>query len=260
MGNGHDKGWYPAPRYLFRKNIVLRFLSKLELQGKCLLEIGYGAGDMLLAYRSLGLKVYGYDFSELAYQEAFGRIQKNGQSEITLLSDLDRIEQGRYDFVAACEVLEHIQEDVQELSKWSDLLKPGGLLILSVPAKMSKWGHNDEWAGHYRRYEREDLRGKLKGQGFGNIEILCYPFPFNLVLDYLLHKEKKEVVNNLASDIDKKAASGASGVHRESNRVYRALSNPYIFAPLFVVQRMFLKTDLGSGYVCFAEKKNGERA
>jgi SAM-dependent methyltransferase len=256
MKTNNERGWYPSPRYLFRKNVIIRYLKKQHLQSKTLLEIGYGAGDMLITYNQLGLKVAGYDFSEMAYQEALNRIQKKGITDIKLLKDKNELKLEKFDFVIACEVLEHMEEDGKTLSEWAEYLKPGGLLIISVPAKMSKWGVSDQWAGHYRRYERTEITDKLREHGFYSIKVLSYLFPFNIVLDRLLNKEKKDLIVEKNLNVnDKKASSEASGIIRKSNRLFRFVSNPVFLTPCFVIQRTFFRMDLGSGYICYAIKK-----
>ncbi len=56
---------------------------------------------------------------------------------------------------------------------------------------MKKWCLNDVWAGHYKRYERQELKGKLSEVGFEIKYFWSYPFPINIALDYLLEKEEK---------------------------------------------------------------------
>src|SRR5262249_36104112 len=43
------------------------------------------------------------------------------------------------------------------LTQWTDWVKPGGFLLLTVPAFSSLWGINDELSHHYRRYRRRDI-------------------------------------------------------------------------------------------------------
>src|SRR3546814_16202134 len=56
-------------------------------------------------------------------------------------------------------------------------LAPNGKMILSVPAHRSRWGAGDVWAGHYRRYDRNDVEQLLVSCGMEVEHLECYGFP-----------------------------------------------------------------------------------
>src|SRR3546814_6549126 len=62
----------------------------------------------------------------------------------------------------AFEVLEHIEDDHAALRQWLGWLKPGGILLMSVPAHPSQWNAADVWAGHFRRYRKRELLGLVE--------------------------------------------------------------------------------------------------
>jgi SAM-dependent methyltransferase len=64
------------------------------------------------------------------------------------------------------DVLEHMPDDGLVLRTLSDLLAPGGWLLLSVPAHPSLWGPFDEASCHLRRYEPADLERELVRTGY----------------------------------------------------------------------------------------------
>lgn len=68
--------------------------------------------------------------------------------------------------IGAFDVIEHIEDDVGFLRHLKDLLKPGGMLYLTVPAYNFLWSESDILAGHYRRYTLRALSTKLKTIGF----------------------------------------------------------------------------------------------
>ena len=68
--------------------------------------------------------------------------------------------------IGAFDVLEHIEDDLRVLRECHSALRPGGLLLLTVPQHASLWSIYDEQAGHFRRYERGDLQRKLTDAGF----------------------------------------------------------------------------------------------
>lgn len=72
----------------------------------------------------------------------------------------------RIDTVICMNVLEHLSEDQPVLRRFYDVLQPGGRLVLLVPAHQWLYGSIDEAIGHYRRYERDQLRAVCGGVGF----------------------------------------------------------------------------------------------
>jgi glycosyltransferase involved in cell wall biosynthesis/SAM-dependent methyltransferase len=245
--------WLPLPRYRLRKNIIKRILGKENPRGKKCLEIGYGSGDMLVLYAKLGMEVYGFDFSPLAYENASRRIDKHIElkDRITLYSDESLVESRQYDYIMAFEVLEHIEKDLEALEKWMALLKPGGTILLSVPAHKRKWGHSDVAAGHFRRYERDELTALSTEAGVKIIRLLNYGFPLTLLLDPVLHRSHRGEARNMK----KEEFSKESGIRRKNNLLIRIFSSCFFLFPFCVAQRWFFGTELGSGYILEGRKE-----
>jgi len=84
---------------------------------------------------------------------------------------------GRYDNLYALNVVEHIEDDVQALRNSYRLLKPGGRIVILVPAYPWLYNEFDKNLYHYRRYTRQTLR-----QAFEAAEIpVLKTFHFNLI-------------------------------------------------------------------------------
>lgn len=64
---------------------------------------------------------------------------------------------GHFDLVGAFDVLEHIRDDAAALAEWRRVLRPGGRIVLTVPAYPWLWGGHDVALRHHRRYVRRDL-------------------------------------------------------------------------------------------------------
>ena len=62
-----------------------------------------------------------------------------------------------FDLVTLFDVIEHIKEDETSLQNCCSLLKPGGHIILTVPAFNFLWSQHDDENHHQRRYRRRDL-------------------------------------------------------------------------------------------------------
>lgn len=71
-----------------------------------------------------------------------------------------------WDLIAACDVLEHIDDDEKALREMHRSLRPGGGLLLTVPQHKWMWSTQDEQACHVRRYSRAELIRKIRRVGF----------------------------------------------------------------------------------------------
>ena len=80
-----------------------------------------------------------------------------------LIEDIDA--QERYDNVVALDVIEHIEDDAAAVRAMRDALAPGGTLLITVPAVSRLYGPKDVAIGHFRRYDRDQLAGLLRGEG-----------------------------------------------------------------------------------------------
>jgi 2-polyprenyl-3-methyl-5-hydroxy-6-metoxy-1,4-benzoquinol methylase len=121
------------------------------------------------------------------------------ESDASLLGDLrwrDRITVGRlgpafrpgrsYDLVLMLDVLEHIEDDREALRSAHALTRPGGVLLLTVPALPELWSRHDEANDHFRRYRPDGLREAFQGAGF-EVETVRYFFAWT-VLPMLLRR------------------------------------------------------------------------
>jgi SAM-dependent methyltransferase len=65
---------------------------------------------------------------------------------------------GSLEYVTALDVLEHVPDDAQVVRGFHQLLKPGGIAVVTVPAGMALWSDWDVALHHFRRYNRSQLR------------------------------------------------------------------------------------------------------
>jgi 2-polyprenyl-3-methyl-5-hydroxy-6-metoxy-1,4-benzoquinol methylase len=80
------------------------------------------------------------------------------------------------DVVTLLDVLEHQQADRAFVADLVERMRPGAILVLTVPALPSLWSAWDVGLGHYRRYTRSSLRRVLSASS-GRVEEICYLFP-----------------------------------------------------------------------------------
>lgn len=131
-----------------------------------ILEIGCGIGNFTKFLERYG-EVKAIDVNNDYIKQATKLL--NGKVQI----GRGDIEKGQYFFkdikfntVVCINVLEHVKNDLQAIRNIYKLLKPGGTLILLVPAHAFLFSVIDQSIGHFRRYEKEELINILLQNGF----------------------------------------------------------------------------------------------
>lgn len=87
--------------------------------------------------------------------------------------------------IGVFDVVEHVEDDLCFLRHLRDLLEPGGMLYLTVPAYNLLWSHEDVGAGHFRRYTLASMKMKLVEAGLEPI-FETYIFGFLTLPVFLL--------------------------------------------------------------------------
>jgi len=240
--------WYPTPSYLVKRKAILEALATLDKRD--FLEVGCGAGDLLRVLEKKGYEGLGIDYSpeviDFAAQGLSGKVSCMG-------SDLDDIN-GEYGIVIASEVMEHHKEDVRFLKKLVERTKPDGYVIITVPAHMKKWGANDDFCGHIRRYEREELTRKVIESGLEPKFIYSYGVPvYNIMKPFYDRGIAKQLEGDDYQESRTKK-SGGMWLFIEMKLLFHLLFNNITMFPFYFLQRIFYKTDLGNGYIILAKK------
>ncbi|MDT8318434.1 MAG: class I SAM-dependent methyltransferase [bacterium] len=241
--------WYPTPSHLVKRQAILDFI--VTLHERDFLEVGCGAGDLACELAKKGFEGLGIDYSDEAVNCANGRLV--GDRVKIEKKNIDDVE-GHYSIVIACDVIEHYEDDVDFLKKLMVRLKPGGHLLVTVPAHMHMWGANDDFAGHIRRYERDDLADKMKECGLRTLFIDSYGVPIcNIMKPFYDRAIGKQI--DAEADVEGRTKKSA-GMHLFVNvkSLFRLLFNDITMYPFYVVQKMFYRTELGTAYFLVAEK------
>lgn len=137
--------------------------------GQRILEVGCGLGNLFprLLDREL---VYGIDPSEESIaqlNEAFSG-SSPVQAQVYDICDPSVLSLHSMDFdtIISLNVLEHIADDMMAMAHMRRLLARKGYGIIVVPAHAGLYGTMDKSIGHYRRYDKEQMREKLSQVGF----------------------------------------------------------------------------------------------
>ncbi len=141
--------------------------------GTDILEVGMGIGIFTKKLLSRG-KVFGVDIVSGFVEEARRRLGCRPDLEYAV-ADMgvglpDCLIGRNFDTIMCMNVLEHIEDDRGALARFLGLLRPKGKLVLVVPAYRLLYNPLDAHDGHFRRYERAELREKLIAAGF---RIVC---------------------------------------------------------------------------------------
>lgn len=174
--------WFVGRRHLVRR-LVERHPPENAFQPLKILDVGCGTGGTMKALADAG-DVYGCDVSPLALgfcrQRSFQRLFCSTAEDLAVADN-------SFDALVNCDVLEHIKDDQRALEQMYRVIRPGGVLILTVPAHPYLWSEHDEALAHRRRYTYQEFTDKLQEAGY-RIEKLsaAVSFVFPVILAFRL--------------------------------------------------------------------------
>ena len=138
--------------------------------GDCPLEIGSGTGDYAELWATGGRRVTATDGFPPLVEHLERRFADNTAVDVRKLL-LPSLETGDHSAVVAINVLEHIPDDLEALRGFARLVRPGGAVVLFVPAFPVLMSDYDRRVGHERRYRRKQLVGLLHAAGLKPREV-----------------------------------------------------------------------------------------
>lgn len=156
--------WWFVGRRALARQMVERHAGR---QGLRLLDAGCGTGGTLSRMGGLG-ELHGLDFSP--YALAFTR--QRG-FDLLAVGDLTAMpyRPGSFDAVLSCDVLEHLGDDRGGLAEMARVLRPGGHVVLTLPAHQFLWSEHDEALDHRRRYSARQVRAMLQEAGLDVVKL-----------------------------------------------------------------------------------------
>ncbi len=165
-----ERHWWFAAKH----QIVLAMLARYLPAGAKIVDIGCGCGRMLqlLSQRH---EAIGVDASPLAADFA----RQRGVNVVQgMLPEPIGLPPGEFDAVLMLDVLEHLDDDVTCARAAASLLKPDGILLITVPAYQWLFGPHDVAHHHRRRYTRKTLKHALEDANL-QVDYLSY---YNAIL------------------------------------------------------------------------------
>jgi ubiquinone/menaquinone biosynthesis C-methylase UbiE len=201
--------------------------------GRKVLNVGAGQGTLSRRLLACGFDVTSTDLSDAAVDVLRERV---GGAVVKADATGLPFEDDTFDAVVLGEVLEHLEDDGLALRESRRVLRPGGVLALSVPRNPAWFSRSDEWAGHVRRYLRIPLVELVERSGFEEVECLPWGFPMSA----LYHRTAYELAVRRGAD------TSASATRRPAL---------IVLGVLLALDRLFVGVERGAlGYVLVARR------
>ena len=159
-----DKHWWFATR----TRAILAFLDRYAGPNGYpdILDIGCGAANMTHHLRHYG-RVSGVDSNPRPLQVA----RERGLDAVLGSAEDLPFGDSAFDLVALLDTIEHVPGESRVLTECRRVLRPGGKLLVTVPAYQFLWSHNDVINMHQRRYTARGLRALLAESGFRPLRV-----------------------------------------------------------------------------------------
>lgn len=251
----------PPGSFCFHEAVLdMLSFSKLEANNKKVLrfvEVGCGAGDLSAILLERGYQGMGVDFSSSAIAMASENLKAplaEGRYQLLegdiMQSDNVAKYHKAFNLSLSMMVMEHIEDDVQFIKNLAELTIPEGMVMLAVPGRMDRWGIEDDTVGHLRRYENYDLQRVMEAAGLKDVVVWSVAVPTANMLfslgNFFIKKsaEVKKVNSTLREQTE------LSGIREIPFKTvfpawFRLILNRVTLYPLFVLQRLFYRTNLG---------------
>ena len=176
MAEREQTYWWHLGRFRIIESYLRQALRHNNTAKPKILNIGCGTGGTIKVLEKFGT-VDNVDVSDDAI-----RLTKKSGYKVTKVQGVELpFKSTTFDIVGAFDVLEHIENDVDALKEWARVLKPGGRVVLTVPAYSWLWSEHDTSLHHFRRHTRAGIRYRAKEAGLKTVKT-SYAIVFSLPL------------------------------------------------------------------------------
>jgi SAM-dependent methyltransferase len=157
-----ERHWW----YRGRRRIIAELMRRLKLPADVeILDAGCGSGRNMVDLARLG-RVTGLEIADLSYARAVergvGEVVRGSITELPLPDE-------RFAVAVCLDVIEHIEDDLRALRELHRVVRPGGTLLVTVPAYQWLWSEHDVINHHKRRYTRRTLSAVAAQAGWETV-------------------------------------------------------------------------------------------
>ncbi len=186
MFENEDRYWW----FVSRRELVMDLIGRhVAIPDPVIVDVGCGTGATASALGQVG-RVVGVDFSPLALEAC----TKRGLRELLRArAEAIPLASGSVDAIVATDILEHLDDDLAALKEFRRILKPGGQVVMTVPAYQFLWSEHDVALMHRRRYIAAQLSDLAVRAGFRTVRLgYALSLLFPLALGRLLKRRSRE--------------------------------------------------------------------
>ena len=220
------------------------------------IDVGCGQGSIAGKLIARGWRGIGVDFSpdsieaarrELAVEIASDKM-KIVQGDVLRMTEETL---GESDLSMAMMVIEHVEDDVGFVRHLGSLVRPGGMVMISVPGGRHRWTFEDETVGHLRRYDRADVIRTMEAAGLVDVTAWSIAVPLaNLTFEIgdWLTRHSNETQKLGMSKLEQTKLSATREVPFKTTfpATFRLLLNRVTMFPWFALQRRFYLSNRGT--------------
>lgn len=188
-----DRHWWFVGRKTLFMHLLRHRLRRQDRTGRTALDLGCGMGGMLEELGEFAETVLGSDIEP----EALAHCKDRGFTRVFQASGESLpFDDASLDLITAFDTIEHIPQEPETLAECARILKPGGRMMISVPAYQFLYSHQDKVVHHQRRYTAGDLKRRLRAAGLEPEKVTYFNvLLFPLILPAVLLIKLREKLN-----------------------------------------------------------------
>lgn len=162
-----------------RRHKICNIFEAYVPKSSRILEIGGGTGFIAAKLQKLGFSIEMADIHSNGLRQA----KKKGISKLYQFDLFNPPFQQAFEVICLFDVLEHLSDPIKAIECLKKMLKPKGIIILTVPAHQWLWSRDDVVARHHQRFTKTTL---LKLFQQTHLTPLYMRYFFSAILPFLL--------------------------------------------------------------------------
>jgi len=227
--------WFTGRRRVLEQEIGRR-LAPAPPEGRRVLEVGSGTGgnlELLKTFGSVDAVEPSAMARELAARSEGVRLHDGG-----LPDQMPNFPEG-FDLIGAFDVIEHVEADAASIRTLAGLLRPEGLLAVTVPAFGALWSRHDERHHHKRRYSRRGLETLFRQPGLEIVRLTYFNTLLFPVAASVRLAERAGLIGSAGADRLPPPALNAvlAGIFGAEAGLLRLLSPPFGLSLLLIARK-----------------------